>query len=378
MKRIQVDRNTMLAALKVAALAGKQTEDNKPSHVLLRASGGTCLVFCTDYASSAAMTIECSTHGFMRIAAPMKEMLAVVEAFPSGLLVIESVGAAGPSYRMYPDGSPRDRYSFVPLTEVHQFEERIDSVDLDLAPADRDELRRVLSSCKTAAAADETRPHLCSVLLEPSESGLVAVATDGHRMHVAQSSVRMLERPVILPVKFVSALLRLLALPGEVQVAFRDAWFFVVVGAARLCIKAVDMEYPPWRKVLPAEVPGVMVRASDLAAAMARVGLVTAKGSGARIVLRRGAPDVLLVTGGTGDRSMSAEVMVTDMDRSPAIDTMVNARYLAHAIAAVAQGQEDLIVQSGGALEPLLVRAVDGTAQAIVMPMSQPKAESAP
>jgi DNA polymerase III subunit beta len=106
-------------------------------------------------------------------------------------------------------------------------------------------------------AHQDVRYYLNGLLLEISPQGLRAVATDGHRLAVADLEVEGstgVEEPrsIIIPRKAVGELQRVLATEGEaVEFAMGSNAIQVTLPSFRLTSKLIDGKFPDYERVIP-------------------------------------------------------------------------------------------------------------------------------
>lgn len=371
--KLTIDRAALEGALHVAASATGR--DGLLACALLHAEprGSSATLTATDLTTSITVEVHARVESPrpVLLALPVRELAKAAHLFPPGPLVME-LGLDGAETRcaLYPDGTPRDRYRFLALPG-RDFP-AMPLIPADMQEVDGKELRRLLETCRPACSTDDTRPGLQSVLLAPRTDtagggALVACATDGHRMHVATSALRLRglhDDGVVLPVRAVDALLRLL--DDRVRVAFLSPWVFATAGDVLLVAKIHQSAFPPWEQVMPpAAALTVEVDARALASAAARVGLVATAARGAHLTLSGGV--LTLVAADETGREMTAQVDVPD-GSGVELDVLLSPRYLWQALDAM--DAETVILQpSADALQPFLLADKGGACSAVVMPM---------
>ena len=142
-------------------------------------------------------------------------------------------------------------------------------------------LARLLDKTAFCASTDEGRVNLNGVYLERAEAGVRMVATDGHRLAVAEAS-----HPVELPAPMIirrSALKHLAEMAkaaegGDLEFAVKlgedgRCVSLVAHGAAdTLTVRLIDKEFPDYRQVIPDVVAETFyAEADELAAALKEV-----------------------------------------------------------------------------------------------------------
>lgn len=117
------------------------------------------------------------------------------------------------------------------------------------------ELKRLLGRVHYSMAQQDIRYYLNGLLLSVSATHLTVVATDGHRLALAQMPLSQPDLPkvdVILPRKAVLELFKLLA-DGDAKVIMqvRENQVSFTLGDVELISKVVDGKFPDYQKVIP-------------------------------------------------------------------------------------------------------------------------------
>ncbi|EMB7845853.1 DNA polymerase III subunit beta [Vibrio vulnificus] len=149
--------------------------------------------------------------------------------------------------------SGRSRFSLatLPANDFPNIEDWQSEVEVSLTQG---ELRALIEKTQFSMANQDVRYYLNGMLFEIEGSTLRSVATDGHRMAVAQAplSADFAQKQIIVPRKGVQELVKLLDTP-EQPVTLQ-------IGSSNLCAevndfvftsKLVDGRFPDYRRVLP-------------------------------------------------------------------------------------------------------------------------------
>ena len=126
---------------------------------------------------------------------------------------------------------------------------------------DQHGLRKLLDKTHFSMAQQDVRYYLNGLLLEADGYTLRAVATDGHRLALAELQ---LDTPaqrgeqVILPRKAVLELMRLLDGDGEVALSLGTNHLQVQLGPIRFTSKLIDGRFPEYGRVIPTDVGRVI------------------------------------------------------------------------------------------------------------------------
>ena len=121
-------------------------------------------------------------------------------------------------------------------------------------PVDAPTLARALGAVLPAASADPTRPNLVTVNLEAEDGKLTCVATDGHRLHVARTSLEWAHGSVLLGAEgarhFLAALKGASA-GADVSLALSGSSCLLRVDGTEVHARLSAEKFPPWGSVLP-------------------------------------------------------------------------------------------------------------------------------
>lgn len=226
------------------------------SHVLLEARmGGELAVSATDLdvSVSGVHKAEVTTEGALAVSA--RHLFDIVKALPEPQVSLKRVannylevksGAA--DFRIV--GLPADDFPALPKFEKVPF--------VSVSP---EALLGLVDRTAFAASTDETRYNLNGVFFEPASGSIRLVATDGHRLSLAEAPVEgdfHLKKGVILPRKGINELRKLLAEAsegpeeapkGELGFAENSA-VFRRTGVV-LVMRLIEGSFPDYRQVIP-------------------------------------------------------------------------------------------------------------------------------
>ncbi|MFN3473543.1 MAG: DNA polymerase III subunit beta [Blastomonas sp.] len=114
-------------------------------------------------------------------------------------------------------------------------------------------LAEMLAHCRPAASTEETRYYLNGVFFERNAAELIAVATDGHRLHTVCLPAPDGSEPLkhsIVPRKAAAAMAALCA-EARVELAFSPGKVRMDSGETVMTAKLIDGTFPDWRRVVP-------------------------------------------------------------------------------------------------------------------------------
>lgn len=211
---------------------------------------------------------------------------------------------------------------------------------------------------------------------------MIAVATDGHRLALAERAFSTISLPrpgVIVPSKGVAVLSKLLG-KGSCNIAATESHLFVQHGHATrvtVAIKTIAAQFPPYRQVIPAHGDRfVTVERKTLIAALKRAKVNSTKTRGAKLTAGDGK---LVIASDHPDTGETREVLRATglyVEGTESFSIGVNASYLLDALAQI--DDKHVTIAFGGELDPMLVRSTEhacshppgqGPALFVIMPM---------
>lgn len=199
-------------------------------------------------------------------------------------------------------------------------------------------LAALIDTTRNSMSSEETRYYLCGIYLErnPENGALRAVATDGHRLAMADEPVEG-ELPeelpgFILPAKAVAQLRKLLdAHEGKVDVIVTDRLACFTQGETVFKTKLIDGQYPDYRRIIPSQCNHQALLMTDLlAGAVNRVTTVcNAKTKAVKLVFTN---DNVTVSANDTDGNSADEVVDVKDYHGPDLTIGFNAVYLQAAL----------------------------------------------
>lgn len=105
-----------------------------------------------------------------------------------------------------------------------------------------------------AVSKEDSRPILNGVLLQFEKDVLRFVATNGHRMALAERKIDYRGEPmsdVIVPAKALAHMTRLFSGDYELEIARNGLWFGVRSSTAKVYTRLIEGPYPDYRNVIP-------------------------------------------------------------------------------------------------------------------------------
>jgi DNA polymerase-3 subunit beta len=220
------------------------------SNVLMSLHDRTLAVTATDMEVElvARQTLEESEGG--EITVPARKLVDICRALPAEARVDFVLQDGRVSIR---SGRSRFMLSTLPASEYPSSETLSEGARLQL---EQSALKRLIELTQFSMAHQDVRYYLNGLLLEVSPERIRTVATDGHRLALAQleaaTGLEGESRQIIVPRKGVGELLRLLGVTeGTVAIAIGSNAIQVDVDDVRLTSKLIDGRFPDYDRVIP-------------------------------------------------------------------------------------------------------------------------------
>ena len=344
------------------------------SHVLLEAAKGDELhVSATDLDISVSSEHACEVLKEGKVAVPAKQLYEIVRSLPEKDAVLKRAsnnylelrsGAA--EFRIV--GLPADDFPALPRFEKVQ-----------LVPIDPKPMLEMIDLTGFAVSSDETRYNLNGVYFEPAAGSLRAVATDGHRLSLAERALPgdfHVKKGVILPRKGLAEMKKLLleAAEGETMLGFVENSAVLQRPRVKLVMRLIEGVFPDYRQVIPkAGEKRFTVGRDRFLDTLRRVSLLSSdKAHAVKLDLQAG---LLRVLSQSPDLGEAKEDVPVEYQGEP-LKIGFNARYLMDVLAALAALEpvavQDVAMELADDLSPGVLRPAGESATkftAVVMPM---------
>ena len=343
------------------------------SHVLLEArKSGELAVSATDLdiSISGVHAAEVARDGGVAVSA--RHLFDIVKALPEATVSLKKTAnnylevKSGPADFRIAGGAPED-FPALPKFEKVPF-----------VPVEPEALLALIERTAFAVSSDETRYNLNGVYFEPVAGAIRLVATDGHRLSMADAPVEgdfRLKKGVILPKKGIYELRRLLgeAVEGPEEKPQGELGFVENSAIFRrpgvvLVMRLIEGAFPDYRQVIPkAGEKVVIVGRERLVQTLKRVSLLSSEKSNAvKLELAKGN---LRITAQNPDLGEAKEDVPVDYGGDP-LKIGFNARYLIDVLGVLPS--DDVRLELADDLSPGVLKPT-GDAEphftAVIMPM---------
>ena len=230
-------------------------------------------------------------------------------------------------------------------------------------------LKSLVNQVHFAMAVHDIRYYLNGILFVAEGRTLTLVATDGHRLALAQATLEseIPKQEVILPRKTVLELQRLLAdedSPIETRFAGNQARF--AFSGMEFVTKLVEGKFPDYNRVIPkGHKNAVVLGRAPLLASLQRAAILTSeKFKGVRVNLE---PGLLRIASSNAEQEEAREELEVDYE-GDAIEIGFNVTYLIDALANIGHEMVRIELQDGNSSALVTVPEQPGF-KYVVMPM---------
>lgn len=182
------------------------------------------------------------------ITVPSRKFLDICRGLPDDAVITFSLEGERVTVR---SGRSRFTLATLPAADFPNIEDWQSEVAITL---NQGELRSIIDKTQFSMANQDVRYYLNGMLFEIAETTLRSVATDGHRMAVAQTALdaSFEQQQVIVPRKGIQELVKLLDAPeNPVTLQIGHSNIRAEVNNFIYTSKLVDGRFPDYRRVLP-------------------------------------------------------------------------------------------------------------------------------
>jgi DNA polymerase-3 subunit beta len=343
------------------------------SHVLLEArKAGQLVVSATDLDLAVSSEHACEVLKEGSVAVSARHLYEIVRALPEASVTLKR---AQNNYLEVKSGSAEFRIVGLPAEDFPALP-RFDKVPF--ADVDASLLLDMIERTFFAVSTDETRYNLNGVFFEAGPSALRLVATDGHRLSLAEKPIEAtfgLKRGVILPKKGLSELKKLLAEAvesgeekPESKLGFLENSAIFRRPGVVLVMRLIEGLFPDYKQVIPKAGEKVLkLSRNRFADTLRRISLLSSdKAHAVKLDLGTGQLRVLSQNPDLGE---AKEDVPVEYEGEP-LKIGFNARYLTEVLAVLQSA--DVVLELADDLSPGVLKGADEKDQgftAVVMPM---------
>lgn len=363
--RFSVQREGLLRPLQlVVGVVERRQTMPVLGNVLIRVAGGVANFTATDLEVelSGQCLVDAAEDGELTV--PARKFCDIVRALPEGARI--DLAQNGERVQLK---CGRSRYTLATLPAAEFPSTEIGEV-LDRVQIDQGSLKSLLDRSAFAMAVQDVRYYLNGLLVEVRQGGLRVVATDGHRLAMAESPEAgdsELRRQMIVPRKGILELQRLFdGGESEVELVLTKNHLRARIGDNVMCSKLIDGRFPDYEAVIPlgADKEALIDRGA-LREALSRAAILSnEKYRGVKIEL---SPGTLRVVAHNPEQEEAIEELEADTQ----VDQLgigFNVNYLLDALGAVGGAVVKIRLRDGSS-SALVESPEDSTARHVVMPL---------
>ena len=363
--QFEIDRDSLLRPLQ-AVIGVVERRQTLPilGNVLLESTDGRLALTATDLEVElrAEVALEGGESG--RATVPARKLMDIVRNLPDDSQVqlaqeAEKIVVRAGRSRFSLATLPADDFPMVDAIEASQ-----------RVSVPQSQLRWLIEKTHFAMALQDVRYYLNGLLLELEPQHLRGVATDGHRLALAELSPPLaIDEPmqVIVPRKGVQEMLRLLdSSEDPVELVLGTGHVQVSLPDIRFTSKLIDGRFPDYQRVIPAEEgPHAVVDRETLRKALVRASILSnEKYRGVRFGF---AADQLRIQSNNPEQEEAEEEIPASFDGEP-VEIGFNASYMLDALAAIDEPTVHIHVRDGSS-SALVLGEKGRDARYVVMPM---------
>lgn len=338
---LDIEREALLKSLQ-AVIGVVERRQTLPvlANVLLNAQGSSLETTATDLEVEiqARTPIELSQAG--QITLPARKLMDIARNLPESSHIHIGLEQNRVVVRV-----PHSRFTLatLPAADFPTVEEIGTAQSVEMAQS---HLRWLIDHTGFAMALQDVRYYLNGLLLELEPHCLRAVATDGHRLALAELAVDTpLPEPkqVIVPRKGIQELLRLLSDSDDpLRLELGDNHIRASWPDVRFTTKLIDGRFPNYQRVIPKPGGGrAQIERHALRQALVRASILSNERlRGVRFIL---AGECLRICSNNPDQEEAEEELAMTYDGEP-VEIGFNASYLLDALAAIEESTVELLV----------------------------------
>ena len=365
--KIQTQREQLLQLLQhiIGVVERRQTMPIL-ANVLVIAEDGRLTLTATDLEVELSATAGMVIDQPGRTTLPGRKLLDILRALPEEASVALTVEDSKAVLRC---GRSRFSLATLPADELPTLDEFAADGQVKLPQA---QLKTLIEQTQFAMAQQDVRYYLNGLLLEFGDNRIRAVATDGHRLALADIDAAPVfsadqgtdQRQIIVPRKGVQELARLLGDDPEAEAELKIGANHLRVDLSDTCFtsKLIDGRFPDYQRAVPA--PGERVVTAErlaLRAAFGRASILANENRGVRLQL---AGRLLRVQANNPEQEEAEEELEVDY-QGDGLEIGFNVTYLLDALAALQGEQVKLFFADAGS--SCLLREADGEASRYVI-----------
>lgn len=364
--KISIERSALLESLgHVQSVVERRNTIPILSNVLIKAEGNNITLVATDLdievSESSAATVDAPGD----VTAPAHTLYDIARKLPDGAQVSLKINNDG---RLDVDAG-RSHFT-LPLLPAGDFPNMTaDGFTHDFVMS-ASELSRMIDKTRFAISTEETRYYLNGIYVHAHDGALRAVATDGHRLALAEMPLPTGAEAlpgVIIPRKTIAEIRRLIdGSDIDVSVSISDAKIRFQHGSAILTSKLIDGTFPDYERVIPkSNQKELVIDNKVFADAVDRVATISAEKSRS-IKLTLGKDTLALAVNNPESGNAHEDLMVDYSDDQ--LEIGFNAKYLLDVTSQI-EGRDATFFLDSPASPALVKDSEDTSSLYVLMPL---------
>ena len=339
------------------------------ANVLIRKTGNAVQLTTSDLEIQIRTTVEMDgDSGNFTTTVGARKLIDILRSLPNDQLVTLTAAA---NKLTLTGGKSRFTLQTLPADDFPLVNEAVDFGPAFSVP--QKTLKTLINQVHFAMAVHDIRYYLNGILFVAEGKNLTLVATDGHRLALAQATldVEIPKQEVILPRKTVLELQRLLkdekeGDEGAIEMRFAGNQAKFVFSGMEFVTKLVEGKFPDYNRVIPKNHRNsVTLGRVPLLGCLQRAAILTSeKFKGVRVNIE---PGVLRIASSNAEQEEAKEELEVDY-AGDAIDIGFNVTYLIDVLSNVTQEMVKIELQDSSASALLTVPERPGF-KYVVMPM---------
>ena len=371
---LKAPQDKLLAALQaVSGIVERRHTLPILANVMLRKQGPECEFTTSDLEIQVRTRAEMGGDaGDFSITVGARKLIDILRTLPGDQIVTLS---AAQNKLTLQGGKSRFTLQTLPADDFPLVQEAADFGPTFSVP--QKTLKHLIDQVHFAMAVHDIRYYLNGILFVAEGHALTLVATDGHRLALAQATldVEIPKQEVILPRKTVLELQRLLKDSGKaakddegapIEMGFATNQARFVFGGMEFVTKLVEGKFPDFNRVIPKNHRNhVTLGRAALLTSLQRAAILTSeKFKGVRLNFETG---LLKIASSNAEQEEAKEELEIDYD-GPTIEIGFNVTYLMDVLSNMDQEMVTLSLQDAGS-SALFTRPADSGFKYVVMPM---------
>ncbi len=247
--KFNIDRDVLLPVLQtVSGVVDRRQTLPILSNLLFSFESGSMSVTATDMEVELIVKIEVDIEQTGELTVPARKLLDICRALPQeSKLQFEAKN----DRVLIKSGKSRFTLATLPAPEYPVIDITENTTNFTIKQKELDQL---LSNTQFAMAQQDVRYYLNGLLLEITADKLRAVATDGHRLALDETTIKAeISDPIqiIVPRKGITELTRLLQDDSEIEIEVSTNHIRIKNAGSCFTSKLIDGRFPDYKRVIP-------------------------------------------------------------------------------------------------------------------------------